>query len=493
MNRQIRRLGLVLVAVYVVLFAQLNVVQVLRADDYRDNPANTRQIQRDFSRERGLIVSADERVVAETVDVTNAGGFARERRYPLGELMAPVTGYFSFLYGASGVEDTYNAELVGSTFGQQVAGWRDLFTDRPTVGDVRLSVDAGLQEVAAEALGDREGSVVVLDPRTGEILTLWSNPSYDPNLLSTVDLGASQVAWDALVDAPGNPLLTKAYQERYFPGSTFKLVTAGAGIRQGTVTATEPVYPVEAAWVPPLTEVPITNFGGSACGGNLVEILRVSCNTAFSRMGVETVGPDGMVAGAEAFGFNASAPIDLPNPAQSVFPTEFTRDLPKLAQASIGQNDVVATPLQMALVAGGIGNGGIMMTPTVVREITDRGGGVVRREEPRPWLTPLDPAGNQILRDAMIDVATRGTASVLATNGVEVGGKTGTAQLGFGEPERQHTWIVAFAGPPGEAHLALAVVVLNQEGGDATGSSIAGPIARTVLDAALALPPRAGR
>ena len=124
MNRQIRRLGVVLVAVYVVLFAQLNVVQVLRADDYRDNPANTRQIQRDFSRERGLIVSADERVVAETVDVTNAGGFARERRYPLGELMAPVTGYFSFLYGASGVEDTYNAELVGSTFGQQVAGWR---------------------------------------------------------------------------------------------------------------------------------------------------------------------------------------------------------------------------------------------------------------------------------------------------------------------------------------------------------------------------------
>lgn len=496
MTRQIRRLGIVLIAAYLVLFAQLNVIQVFRAGEYRDNPANTREIQRDFTRQRGLIVSADDQVVAETVDLAagepGAGTFERVRRYPLGALMAPVTGYFSFLFGATGVEDSYNDELVGSTIGQQLAGWRDLFVDRSPVGDVRLSVDAGLQQVAADALGDREGSVVVVDPRTGDVLALWSYPAFDPNLLSTTDLSASQQAWDALVGAPGNPLLAKAYQERYFPGSTFKTVTAGAGIRVGKVRATEPVYPVEAAWLPPLTEVPITNFGGGACGGNLAQILAVSCNTAFGRMGVETVGPDDMVAGAEAFGFNSAVDIDLPAPAASFFPTEFTRDLPRLAQASIGQNDVLATPLQMALVAGAIGNGGSMVAPRVVREVTNASGGVVRTNEPEVWRTPLAPAENQVLREALVGVVTNGTASILSTPGVEVGGKTGTAQLGV-DPPRQHTWIVAFAGPPGVAEVALAVVVLNQEGGDATGSSVAGPVARRVLDAALALPARPGR
>lgn len=496
MNRQIRRLGVVLIAAYLVLFGQLNLVQVFRADDYRNNPANTREIQRDFSRPRGLIVSADDQVVAETVDLApgepGSASFDRTRRYPLGELMAPVTGYFSFLFGATGVEDAYNAELVGSTLGQQLAGWRDLFVDRSPVGDVRLAVDAGLQQVAAEALGDREGSVVVLDPRTGEVLALWANPSFDPNLLSGTDLPATLQAWNELVDAPGNPLLAKAYQERYFPGSTFKTVTAGAGIRSGKVDATDPVYPVEAAWVPPLTEVPIINFGGSSCGGDLAEILAVSCNTAFARMGVETIGPQDMVSGAEAFGFNSAVDIDLPGAAASFFPTDFTRDLPKLAQASIGQNDVLATPLQMAMVAGAVGNGGDMLAPRVVREVTDSSGGVVRRNEPTVWRTPLSPAENQVLRDAMVGVVRGGTASILATPGVEVGGKSGTAQLGV-DPPRQHTWMIAFAGPPGAAEIAIAVVVLNQEGFDATGSSVAGPVARQVLDAALALPPRPGR
>lgn len=496
MNRQIRRLGVVLIAAYLVLFAQLNLVQVFRADDYLDNPANTRQVQRAFNRDRGFIVSADDQVVAESVVLTADEApderFQRERRYPLGDLMAPVTGYFSFEFGATGVEDTYNAELEGTTFGQQLSGWRDALVDRSPVGDVQLSVDAGLQRVAADALGDRDGSVVVVDPRTGEVLALWSSPSYDPNALSTTDLQAARDARAQLLADPGNPLLNHSYQERYFPGSTFKVVTAASGLRQGTVSADAPVYPVETQWVPPQTTRPITNFDGSACGGALVEILRVSCNTSFSRMGVETVGPAGMIDGAEAFGFNDTVPIDLPGPAESLFPTEFTQDLPRLAQASIGQNDVLATPLQMALVAAAIGNGGTMMAPTVVREVTDRRGRVVQRTEPRVWRTPLEPAANQVLRDAMVTVVERGTASSLVTAGVQVGGKTGTAQLGT-EPPRQHTWIMAFAGPPGEAHVALAVVVLNQTGGGATGSSIAGPVARTVLDAALALPPRQGR
>ena len=499
MNRQIRRLGIAITVAFAVVFAQLNLIQVFRADAYRDNPANTREVQREFNRDRGLIVTADGAVAAETVPVGEAGipggSFDLVRRYPRGPLLAQVTGYYSFLFGATGVERTYNAELLGDTFGQQLAGWRDLLVERPTEGDVHLSVRADLTEVAADALGERPGSVVVLEPATGRVLALWSYPSFDPNVLSSTDLPATQLAWDALTGAAGNPLLGRAYQEIYFPGSTFKVVTAGNGLRSGAVSDTEPVYPVEAAWVPPLTEQPITNFGGSACGGPLVPILEVSCNTAFARMGVETVGPDDMVAGSEAFGFNAAPPIDLPNPAASSFPTNFERDLPRLAQASIGQNDVLATPLQMALVAAAVGNGGEMMRPLVAERVTDATGAVVGEIRPSVWQRPLDASDAATLRDAMVDVVRSGTAFGLAgagPPGTEVGAKTGTAQLGT-EPPRQHTWIIAFAGPPGgPAEVAVAVAVLDQTG-DATGSSVAGPVARQVLDAALSLPARPGR
>jgi penicillin-binding protein A len=495
-NRQVRRLGAALIALYLVLFVQLNLVQVFRAEEYADNPANTRRVQREFNRERGLIVTADDEVAAETTpvadDMAASSNFTLQRRYPLGPLLAPVTGYISYDHGATGVEAAYDDELLGTTLGQQLAGWRDLFVERSPVGDVRLTVHASLQRTAADALGDRPGAVVVLDPRTGELLALWSTPTFDPNRLADPNLAASSAAWSEYVAAPGNPLLSHAYQERYAPGSTFKVVTVASGLRTGTVTPDQPVYPVEAAWTPPLTDVPITNFGGSSCGGTMIQLLRVSCNTGIARMAVETVGAEGMVAAADAFGFNSTVPIDLPGATGSVFPTNFERDAPRLAQASIGQNDVAATPLQMALVSAAVGNGGRMMRPTTVDRVTDRAGRTVRSIEPSLWRTPLDEAQATVLRSAMVDVAARGTATILATPGVEVGAKTGTAQLG--DSGRQHTWITAFAGPAGRpAEVALAVVVLNQSGGDATGSAIAGPIARRVLDAALALPPRSGR
>jgi penicillin-binding protein A len=428
-------------------------------------------------------------VPAELADTTN---FTRQRRYPLGPLMAPVTGYISFDHGATGVEAAYDDELLGTTVGQQLAGWRDLFVERSPVGDVRLSVHASLQRVAAESLGDRAGAVVVLDPRTGELLALWSTPTVDPNLLADPDLTVGAAAWAQYVADPGNPLLSHAYQERYFPGSTFKVVTVASGLRTGTVTREAPAYPVVSAWTPPLTDIPVTNFGGTSCGGAMVQLLRVSCNTGIAQMAVETIGAEGMVDGAESFGFNDRVPIDLPGATESVFPTDFERNAPRLAQVAIGQNDVVATPLQVALVSAAVGNGGRMMQPTVVDRVTDRAGRTVRTIEPRLWRTPLDATQSATLRAAMIDVATRGTASILATSGVEVGAKTGTAQLG--DSGRQHTWITAFAGTPGQpADIALAVVVLNQTGSDATGSAIAGPIARRVLDAALALPTRSGR
>jgi len=485
-NKQIRRLGIGLIVCYVALFAQLNWVQVYKADDLNAHPENARSIQRQFNRPRGSIVTADDVLVAESVPVDD-GQFDRERRYPQGDLFGQITGHFSFIYGDSGLEQTYDEELSGSTLRQQLQGFTDLFVQRENVGDLRLSVRADLQAIARDALGAREGSVVAIDPKTGELLAFWSYPSYDPNLLSSLDFDLARASWDALNAAPGKPLLAHQYQERYFPGSTFKVVTAGNGLAQGTVTVTEPRYPVERAWTPPLTTQSISNFGGSACGGDLVAILRVSCNTAFARMGVETIGPAGMIEGSESWGFNDAPPIDLPDAADSVFPTDFAQNLPKLAQSSIGQNDVAATPLQMALVAATVANGGSMPRPHVVAQVRDRDGQVLDDIEPEEWQNPLDPARAADLRTAMISVVEDGTAGVLRTPGMEVGGKTGTAQLGT-TPPSSHTWIIGFAGPPGDAQVAVAVVVLNQSGAsESTGGRIAGPIAKTMIDAVLAL------
>jgi peptidoglycan glycosyltransferase len=487
-NRQIRRLGIGLLVCYVALFAMVNWVQVIQADEYNDNSLNTAQIRADFNRPRGTITTADGVLLAQSVDNPDEGSeFDRIRTYPEGDLYGQVTGFFSFKFGATGIEKSYSDALSGQTLEQQVQGLSDLFVQSPTVGNVTLSIRDDLQRVARDELGDREGSVVALDPRNGAILAFWSFPSYDPNALSSVDLEAADEAWGLLNLAPGQPLRPHMYQDRYFPGSTFKVVTGGTGVETGKVTPQSPAYPVERSYTPPLTTTPIFNFGGSACGGRLFRVLEVSCNTAFARMGTETIGPDDMVRGAESFGFNAAPPIDMPAPAESVFPTDFTRDLPRLAQSSIGQNDVQASPLQMALVAAGVANAGSIMAPHLMTEVRDTDQTVVDEYEPRSWLQPLDPDAAATMREAMIGVVEDGTATALAVPGLEVGGKTGTAQLGT-EPPRSHTWIIGFAGPPGATpEIAVAVVVLDQPGAsEFTGGAVAAPIARAVIEEAVA-------
>ncbi|MEZ5137547.1 MAG: penicillin-binding transpeptidase domain-containing protein [Acidimicrobiales bacterium] len=182
----------------------------------------------------------------------------------------------------------------------------------------------------------------MLDPQTGAVLGLWSNPTFDPNALATHDVDAGRAAYDLLNAAEGKPLLPKAYQEIYPPGSTFKVVTGSTGVEDGSVTPTEPVYPTIRALDVPGTSRDLPNFGGSACGGTLFTILAKSCNTSFAQMGLD-LGGEKMTAGAQAFGFNEPTPFDLAT-ATSRFPTDFTDDQPKLAQSSIGQNDVAATP-----------------------------------------------------------------------------------------------------------------------------------------------------
>jgi peptidoglycan glycosyltransferase len=483
-NRQIKWLGIGIVTCYLALFVQLNVVQVLRADDYNEDPTNVRAVLRDFAEPRGTIQTADGVVLARSVPSNDR--FELQREYPEAELFGHVTGFFSIVFGATGVEKTYGEELAGRTTEQQLRSLSDLFVDHERTGDVTLTVRRDVQQVARQALGDQQGSVIALDPRTGELLALWSFPSFDPNLVANHDGEKAAENRDLLLLAPGNPLRAASYQDRFFPGSTFKVVTSSAGVESGRVTVDEPNYPVATEYVPPQTTRPLANFGGEACGGTLFEILRVSCNTAFAEMGAETLGPEIMVERAEAFGFNEAPPIDLPAPATSVFPTDFEQNLPALAQSSIGQNDVQATPLQMALVAAAIANDGVIMTPHVLREVRDVDGDVIETYEPEPWRQAVSAATAQVVHDAMLVVAQQGTATAAQVPGYEVGAKTGTAQLGT-DPPSSHAWMIAFAGPPGQdPTVAVAVIVEAQPGvSEVTGGRVAGPIVQQVLAAVL--------
>ncbi len=486
MNRQIAKLGAALLVCYLILFAQLNRTTVFGAQRLKDNPENTREILRDYDGPRGSIATADGVVVARSVENEANAQFERARSYPEADLFAQVVGYYSLNLGSTGVEDTYNAELVGRTLDLSFRDVNDLFVERDRVGDLTLTLRADAQRIARDTLGERRGSVVALDPRTGEILTMWSFPSYDPNLIANQDFSAANDAFTLLNAAPEKPLLAKTYRERYFPGSTFKVVTATAGLESGEVTRDQPSYPVTNEYVPPQTTRPLRNFGGSTCGGSLFDVLRVSCNTAFAQMAVD-LGGEQMAGIAEDFGFNAKPPIDLPGAAASNFPTDFDQNIPALAQSGIGQNDVAATPLQMALVAAAVANEGVVMSPRVLDTVRDDEGSVVDEPDAAEWRRAMGADNAAIMREAMINVAQNGTARNLLIPGFEVGGKTGTAQLGT-DPPRSHAWIIGFAGPPGEApSVAVAVLVEGQEGAsEQTGGRVAAPIARAVMEAILA-------
>ncbi|HSH22692.1 MAG TPA: penicillin-binding protein 2 [Acidimicrobiales bacterium] len=482
MNRQIRRLGIGLLVLYSALFVQLNVIQVLRAESYNENPNNTRAIVRDFNQPRGQILAADGTVLARSVPI-EGGQFERRREYPEGELFGHVTGYFSFVAGADGVERTYNEALAGRSGASSVDDLGKLLLGESQIADVTLTIPAEVQRVARDRLGSTRGSVVALDPRDGAVLALWSFPSYDPTVISSTDIDAAQQARNELLDNESNPLLARSFRETYFPGSTFKVVTAAAGLSSGQVRTDTPSYPSTTDYVPPLTTKPINNFGGGTCGGTLFDILRVSCNTAFAQMGVD-VGPSTVVSQAEDFGFNDVPPLDLPAVEASSIGSvaSFDQNTPVLAMTAIGQNAVRATPLQMALVAAGIANGGQVVTPHVMAEVRSQEGQVVQRWEPSPWTRATSPQVAGTVRDAMVGVVEGGTATRLAVPGVTTAGKTGTAQLGNG---LSHAWIIGFA--PAEApRVAVAVIVEAQPGAsEQTGGRVAAPIAQAVLSAAL--------
>ncbi len=483
-QRAVRGIGIFLCVLFLALFAQLNYLQVFRSQALADDARNTRNVERNFQRERGDIVSAEGTVLAYSEAVDDE--FKRQRIYPAAtaDLFANLVGFFSFTYGADGLERQYDRDLAERSRPLDVSNIGEAVRAEPLTRSLHLTVSTRLQQAAQEALGDKKGSIVVLDPRTGAVLAMWSYPSYEPNALASHNLGEVSKAWDQLQSDPAQPMLARAYRELYAPGSTFKVVTTAAGLTAEKVRRS---YPVLRQLELPNTDKPLANFDKKPCGGSLATSFRVSCNTTFAQLGLDIGGAD-FVATAEAFGFGSTPRLDLPTVATSRAGTAatFSKDKPALAQSAIGQREVVATPLQMALVAATIANGGSLMRPYVVDRIVDSDGEITHTTRPKVEQQAISPEIAETIRGFMIDSVARGTGTRAALKDVQVAGKTGTAQTGTG---LIHAWMIGFA-PAQDPTVAVAVIIESQKAtSDSTGGLIAAPILRQMIQAALSTTP----
>ena len=479
MDAQIRKLAVAVLVLFSGLFVQLNVLQLLHAGRLANDPRNTRAVVVDFSRDRGRLVAADGSVLAQSVPTQDT--YKRQRQYPDGPTFAPITGYFSFNYGTDGAERQFNADLAGRSI--TIHNLADVLSATPRTDDVHLTVQPSVQRAAVAALGNRRGAVVAIDPRDGSVLALASTPTYDPNALAAHDLKAVQQAWSGFQKDPAKPMLPRAYRERYSPGSTFKVVTASAAVSQRPDLLAK-AYPVLQTLPLKGTTKALPNFGGERCGGTIPQLLKVSCNTGFGQVGLD-LGPAALEQAAQSFGWGAKPPLDLPAVATSGFPgLDQLKGQPALATSAIGQLDVTASPLQIALVACAIANGGTIVAPHVLASVTDADGKVVRQAQPVVWKTPLNPSQAAAVRDMMVGVVQGGTATKAQIPGVQVAAKTGTAQT---VGNNAHAWLTSFA-PADAPRVAVAVIIESQPGlGDGTGGTLAAPVAKQVLQAALAV------
>lgn len=480
MERQIRRLGVGLLALFLLLFAQINYIQVFAADRLENNPANAyRLLRAEYEIDRGAILASDGTTVLAS-SRRSSGDLKYQRRYPFGARYAHVTGFYSFVFGRTELEQSFNEYLAGEAAELLPQTLTDLVLGRDKRGaTIVTSIVPEIQEAAETAAAAESGDVAIaaVDPATGNVLALEAEPSFDPNALSAQDREAVNEAWDALEADPEKPLLSRASDELFPPGSTFKLVTAAAALQNGF--GPDSVWPNPRELDLPLTTSTIENFGGSHCLGGAAQItmaqaLQISCNVTFGEIGL-ALQAERLAEQARLFGFTAEAgedlvPFDIPW-TSGVFPAPemFAEREPAVAISAIGQQDVRVNPLQMALVAASIGNGGVMMEPRLVTEVRDPNGQVVAEFDPEVFSEPLTPENAAALTQMMVAVTQPGgTGTAAAITGVDVAGKTGTAQHGDGLPP--HAWFTSFA-PARDPQIAVAVIVLDggNLGDEATG------------------------
>ncbi|OIJ25256.1 peptidoglycan D,D-transpeptidase FtsI family protein [Nocardioides luteus] len=491
MNRPIRTLSVGCLILFVALMLNLTYVQFFKASWYNSRADNRRVTEDAYSQQRGDILVGKKAIATSK---PSDDKYEWQRTYPGGKKYAPITGFMSYSYGQSGVERSQNSVLSGKDNKLFTNRLVDLVTNsEPAGGNVELTIDSKVQDAAYEgltALGDDvQAAAVAIEPSTGRILAMASTPTYNPDRLATHDFGAARKSYDQLSKDDDEPLLNRSIQTALPPGSTFKLVTAAAAMENLGKNPDSKVYG-GALLDLPQSDKDLPNESGGSCGGDqitLTRALEVSCNTAFGQLGIDLT-KEQQDEQARKFGFGQKYLTDLPNQATSTF----TDDLDKLdsppfrAYSAIGQYNVKATPLQMAMVSAGIANGGTVMKPYIVDRVTSSSLDVIDQGNPtkiddQPAVSSETAEG---LTEMMVSTVENGTAAPAAIPGVTVAGKTGTAQSS--KERAPYAWFTSFA-PAENPKIAVAVMVQKSgtERSEIAGGRLGGPIAKAMMEAAI--------
>ncbi|MFE9839794.1 peptidoglycan D,D-transpeptidase FtsI family protein [Streptomyces sp. NPDC005551] len=481
MNKTIRRAAVFTLLLVITLLVRATWVQFYDGRALADDKHNRRNAIEQYAHPLGDIIVAGDAITGSAR--TKGGDLAYKRTYTDGSLYAAVTGYSSQVYGATQLEGIYRSLLDGTD--NQLKNPLDTLTDkRAAPGDVVTTIDPDVQKAAYEALGDKKGAAVAIDPETGRILAAVSTPSYDPGLLST----GNDSVWKKLTRSSGKPMTNRALRQPLPPGSTFKLVVAAAALEDGLYADVDTRTDSPNPYTLPGTTRVLANENASApCENASIRVaLQYSCNNVFARMAV-ALGQDKVRAMAERFGFDDETQ-DVPVRA---YPSGYPKDMDpaQTALTGIGQFDVTATPLQMAMVSAAVANDGKLVSPHMVARTSDADGNVLKdydgSTETRRIVSSAT-AGQ--LRSAMRTVVEDGTGTNARIDGATVGGKTGTAQHGENNSKTPYAWFTSYAKSDSNGkEVAVAVLVEQSDAArsEVSGNGLAAPVARAAMRAAL--------
>ncbi|MBK3567625.1 MULTISPECIES: penicillin-binding protein 2 [unclassified Streptomyces] len=484
MNKTIRRASVFALLLVLTLLVRATWVQFYEGQALADDKDNRRNVIATYADPLGNIIVAGNAITGST----RTGGdsdLAYKRTYTDGKLYAAVTGYASQSYAPTQLEGIYANLLDGTDSGLKTV--MDTITgERAAPGNVVTTIDPDVQKAAYSALGDKKGAAVAIDPTTGKILAVVSTPSYDPSSLT--DANTAATAWKQLNADADKPLTNRALRQPLPPGSTFKLVVAAAALEDGLYSSVDEKTTSPSPYTLPGTVTPLKNESSSApCTNASIRVaLQYSCNTVFAKMAVD-LGQDKVKAMAEKFGFNDDK-LDIPVRAYpSVYPSNMNQS--STALTGIGQYDVTATPLQMAMVSAAIANDGKLVSPHMVSETTDSGGDVVHNYDDSTTTKEIVSSRTaQQLQSAMQTVITDGTGTNAQIAGVTVGGKTGTAQHGVNNDQSPYAWFTSYGKSDDTGkEVAVAVVVEQSDAArsEISGNGLAAPVAKAMMKAAL--------
>ncbi|UGS25657.1 penicillin-binding protein 2 [Microbacterium resistens] len=483
MTKELRRISFLVLLMFFSLFAAASWIQVVQADDLAQNEFNRRTLLDSYEVQRGSILAGGAQIASST---PSDDVYSFQRVYADPHLWAAVTGFYNPALGsATGIERAMNSELSGTGGTQFFSTIERIISGQPQRGaNVVLSLDPAIQQAAYDALDGYQGAIVAMEPKTGRVLAMVSTPGYDTNALAVHDPDTAQDTYQQLEDDPGDPLFNRGLGGNLNPpGSTFKIVTAAAALASGKYTL-QSTLPNPASYVLPGTTTAVHNAWGGACGGGnevtIAEALRLSCNIPMAELAA-ALGDDAIKQMAEKFGFNQSFQTPLES-TPSTYPSGLSDD--QTALTGFGQGDVRATPLQMAMVSAGIANDGIVMKPRMVDSILGDDLSVQKSFEDSELGRALTAEEADAITDVLVAGVQGGAATGARIDGVDVAGKTGTAENGDTDPYT--LWFTGFA-PAENPQVAVAVVVEDGggQGQDGSGDGIASPIAKKVIEAVL--------